>query len=203
MTLSSNIFDGILFLLSTLVTGPSFMSVSSLVLELWHFSVIRVDQKSRNRNAPVWTLPNIWRMRRVRDTIFGTNVCNKMLLNAAKCQVYSFYRFWVIKRKPTRGGEGAVIPSPLPRLGLRKQLTINKISEKIPRQLDKCKIKISLFREENLKNTNEILPNKSKPRHKNLKSTFHFKMLWNHSFSTNAKCSEKLTFLTYVCILSG
>ena len=30
-----------LFLLSSLVTGPSFMSISSLVLELWQFSFIR------------------------------------------------------------------------------------------------------------------------------------------------------------------
>ena len=27
------------------------------------------------------------------DTKFGTNVSNKMLLNIAKCQGYSFYRF--------------------------------------------------------------------------------------------------------------
>ena len=33
---------------------------------------------------------------------------NKMLLNAAECQGYSFYPFWVIKGKPT----------PPPRLGL-------------------------------------------------------------------------------------
>ena len=37
------------------------------------------------------------------DTKFGTNVSNRMLLNAAKFQGYSFYRFWVIKGKPTRG----------------------------------------------------------------------------------------------------
>ena len=34
-------FDVVLFLLRSLVTSPSFMSVSSLVLELWHFSFIR------------------------------------------------------------------------------------------------------------------------------------------------------------------
>ena len=28
------------------------------------------------------------------------------LLNAAKCQSYNFYHFWVIKRKPTGWGEG-------------------------------------------------------------------------------------------------
>ena len=37
------------------------------------------------------------------DTKFGTNVSNRMLLNAAKFQGYSFYRFGVIKGKPTRG----------------------------------------------------------------------------------------------------
>ena len=34
-------FDVVLFLLSNLVTGPSFISISSLVLELWQFSFIR------------------------------------------------------------------------------------------------------------------------------------------------------------------
>ena len=41
MTSTSNFFDVVLFLLSSLVTGPSFMLISSLVLELWQFSFIR------------------------------------------------------------------------------------------------------------------------------------------------------------------
>ena len=41
MTSTSNFFDVALFLLSRLVTGPSFMSLSSLFLELWQFSFIR------------------------------------------------------------------------------------------------------------------------------------------------------------------
>ena len=41
MKSSSNFFGIVLFLLSSLVTGPSFMSISSLVLELWQFSFIR------------------------------------------------------------------------------------------------------------------------------------------------------------------
>ena len=44
-----------------------------------------------------------WRLGWVRDTKFGTNVSDRKLLNAAKFQDYSFYRFWVIKWKPTRG----------------------------------------------------------------------------------------------------
>ena len=64
-------------------------------------------------NTPVWVLPNIWRLGRVMDTKFGTNVSNRMLLNAAKCQGYSFYRFWVIKGKSTgRVGWGTITPSP-------------------------------------------------------------------------------------------
>ena len=55
-------------------------------------------------NTPIWVLPNIWRLEQVMDTKFGTNVSNRMLLNAAKFQGYSFYRFWVIKGKPTGGG---------------------------------------------------------------------------------------------------
>ena len=41
MTSLSDFFDVVLFLLSSLVTGPRFMSISSLGLELWQFSFIR------------------------------------------------------------------------------------------------------------------------------------------------------------------
>ena len=46
VTSSSDIFDVAMILLSTLVTGPSFMSMSWLVLELWQFLFIKVDLKS-------------------------------------------------------------------------------------------------------------------------------------------------------------
>ena len=45
------------------------------------------------RNTPVSVFPNIWRLEQVRDTKFGTNVSNKMSLNAAKCKGYTFYRW--------------------------------------------------------------------------------------------------------------
>ena len=41
MTSTSVFFDVALFLVSRLVTDPNFMSISSLVLELWQFSYIR------------------------------------------------------------------------------------------------------------------------------------------------------------------
>ena len=55
-------------------------------------------------NTPVSVLSNIWELGQIMGTKFGTNVSKKMLLNAAKFQGYRFYRSWVIKEKPTRGG---------------------------------------------------------------------------------------------------
>ena len=72
------------------------------------------------RNTPVWVLPNIWRLGRAMDTKLGTNVFNRMLLNVAKFQGYSFYRFWVIKGKQTRRGGGVKLPPSPPRLVLMK-----------------------------------------------------------------------------------
>ena len=54
-------------------------------------------------NTPVGVLPNIWRLGRVMDTKFDTNVSNRMLVKAAKFQGYSFYRSCIIKGKPTGG----------------------------------------------------------------------------------------------------
>ena len=98
-------FDVDLFFLSSLVTGPSLISISPIVLEFWR-------DWPEIGNIPVWVLPNIWRLRRVRNTIFGMNVSNEMLLNVAKCQGYSFYRFWVITGKPTGGGGERKFPPP-------------------------------------------------------------------------------------------
>ena len=62
-------------------------------------------------NTSVLVLPNIWRLGQVMDTKFGMNVFNRMLLNAAKFQGYSSYRFLVIKRKSTEGGGGKITPT--------------------------------------------------------------------------------------------
>ena len=72
------------------------------------------------RNIPVWVLINVWRRGRVMNTKFGTDVSNEMLLNAAKCQDYRFYRFWVINGKPIQGGGWLKVPPHHPpRLGLK------------------------------------------------------------------------------------
>ena len=113
MTLSTNLFDFLLFLLSILVTGPGFMSILSVVLELWQFTFIRDWLEIRkseipSSEVPIW-IPNIWGLAWVRDKNFGPDVSNEMLLNAAKCQGYSFYLFWfwVTNGKPT-GGLGLI-----------------------------------------------------------------------------------------------
>ena len=63
-------------------------------------------------------------MEQVMDTKFGTNVSNRMLLNAAKCHGYSFYCFWVIKGKPT----GGTITVPDPIADFRIKVTITGMS---------------------------------------------------------------------------
>ena len=90
----------------------------------WLMTISLYKRLTRNPeigNSPVWVLPNIWRLGPVRNTKFGRNLSNKMLLNAAKCQCYSFYRFCVIKGKPI-GRRGSKIALPLPRLELKRYL---------------------------------------------------------------------------------
>ena len=54
------------------------------------------------RNTPVWVLPNIWRLVQFRNTKFGANVSNRMLLNARN--------FQVIKGKSTGAGGVKIRP---------------------------------------------------------------------------------------------
>ena len=87
----SNFADVVIFLLSSLVTGPSFMSISSLVLELWQFPFRKLTRNPENGNTSVWVWPNIWRLGRVRNTKFGTNISIKSywMLQNAKVTTFS------------------------------------------------------------------------------------------------------------------
>ena len=85
-------------------------------------------------NTPVWILPNIQRLGQVRDTKFGMNISHKILLKAAKCPGYSFYSFWVMKRKPTGRGEGQNYPPPPPThppTQIRVNESINPLEQKV------------------------------------------------------------------------
>ena len=59
------------------------------------------------------------------DTKFGTNVSNRTLLNSAKFQGYSFYRFELLRENQMEGGQGKItVPPPPPRLRLNYQLNL-------------------------------------------------------------------------------
>ena len=91
MVPSSIFFDVVLFLVSSLVTSPSFHA------SIWRMTILFCEGLTRKpeiRNTLVWVLPNISRLGLVSDTKFGSNVSDEMLLNAAKCQGYNYYRFW-------------------------------------------------------------------------------------------------------------
>ena len=107
--LFSSFFDAFCFS-SSLVTGPSFMSILSLVLELWLF----YKELTRNPeigNTPVWVFPNIWRSGRVMDTWFGMNTSNRILVNAAKCEVIAFTVFELLRENQLgQKGGGKITP---------------------------------------------------------------------------------------------
>ena len=107
-----------MFLLSNFVTGPSFMLLSFIVLELWEFSFIRDSpeiQKSEIPTSEFCPISGDWGELGVpKCDACDASVSNETLLNAAKCQGYRFYHFWAFKRKPTGSG-GLKLP---PRLGL-------------------------------------------------------------------------------------
>ena len=92
---------------------PIFFDVDLSLFSYWpklHLSIITgselmtifIYHKSGNRKYHCLSLL-VSRQGQVRNTNFGTNVSNKMLLNAAKCLGYSFYCFWVIKGRSTGG----------------------------------------------------------------------------------------------------
>ena len=88
-----------------------------------------LTRNPENGNTPVWVLPNIWRLGRVRDTKFGMNIFNKKLLNTAKCQGYNFYWFWVLRGKPTGGGEEALkLPPPPTQIRLHEITAVDRQS---------------------------------------------------------------------------
>ena len=101
------IFLRFLFLLSSLVTGPSFMSISSLVLELWNFGnffirdwpEIRNTEKPTSEFCPVsgdWNqlwIPNLARMSLIE--------CYWMLQNS---RVIAFSVFELLRENQLGGG---------------------------------------------------------------------------------------------------
>ena len=59
----------------------------SRIITIFFYKGLTRNQKVGN--TPVWVLFNIWRLGRDMDIKFGTDVSNKMLLNAASFQGYN------------------------------------------------------------------------------------------------------------------
>ena len=90
-----------------------------------NISIFFYKELTRNleiRNTPVWVFPNIWRLGKVTVTKFGMNVFNKTLMNVAKLQFCSFYRFLVIKVKPRGWGGGKITASNQIRVKIQKNI---------------------------------------------------------------------------------
>ena len=84
-----------------IITGPEIMTIC-------FYKGLTRNQEIRN--TLVWLLPNIQRLGWVKITKLSTNVSSRMLLNAAKCNGYSFDRVWVIKgRSTTDGGKEGIV----------------------------------------------------------------------------------------------
>ena len=64
------------------------------------------------------------------NTKFGTNVPNRISLNTAKFQGYSFHRFWVIKGTPPGGGVKLLPPPSTPQIGVKNMFSLYGISKK-------------------------------------------------------------------------
>ena len=101
-TASSWYFWGYSFFLSSNIVTVNIITDSGV----WREFDLTGSDFPRNLEiikTSVWVFPNISRVKQVRDTKFDMNLSNETLSNSAKCQLYSLYRFWVIKVKPTGG----------------------------------------------------------------------------------------------------
>ena len=109
MTSKSNLFDVVLFLFSSLVTGPSFMSISSLVLKLWQFSFIRdwpEIQKSEIPTSEFFPISGDWgELWTPNLTWMSLIECYWMLLNS---RVTTFTIFELLRENQL---EGKIAPS--------------------------------------------------------------------------------------------
>ena len=120
MTSTANFFDVVLFLLSNLVAGPSFMSMSSLVVELWQFSFIRDWPEIRKSEIPpseFCPISGDWGKLWIPHLAWMSLIeCYWMLQNS---RVTAFTVFELL-REIKMGGK-ITLPPP-PRLGLNKVL---------------------------------------------------------------------------------
>ena len=76
-------------------------------------------------NIPVWFLPNIWRLGKVMDTKFGTNIPNKILRNAAKFRITALTASELLREKTFIRIKKFELDRPLPKK-IKKSMRINE-----------------------------------------------------------------------------
>ena len=104
---------------------PSFMSISLLALELWQFLFINdwpEIQKSEIRLPEFFLISRDWGDLGIP---FGRHVSNEKLLNAAKCQDYSFYRSELLREDQQAVRKMLLASSPPTQIRFTKSITYN------------------------------------------------------------------------------
>ena len=107
------------------ISGPSFMSISLLALELWQFLFINdwpEIQKSEIRLPEFFLISRDWGDLRIP---FGRHVSNEKLLNAAKYQDYSFYRSELLREDQQAVRKMLLASSPPTQIRFTKSITYN------------------------------------------------------------------------------
>ena len=121
MMSTSIFFDIALFLLSSLVTGPSFMSISSLVLELWQFSFIKDWPEIWKSEIPP---SEFYPLSGDRGELWIANLAQMSLIECywmlQNSRVTAFTVFELLRENQLGGGYSYPRPIP-PRLGLNRK----------------------------------------------------------------------------------
>ena len=87
-------FDIAVFLLSSLVTGPSFMSIPSLVLELWQFWFIKdwpEIQKFEIPQSGFWPISGDWGQLGIPHLASMSLIKSYWMLQNARVRAFTFY----------------------------------------------------------------------------------------------------------------
>ena len=120
MRSSSNFFKVVVFLVSSLVTGPSFMSISLLVLQLWQFLLVRDWPDIRKSEIPlsICPIPENWGKLRIPNLAGMCLMKSYLILQNTRFTPFTVSKLFREKC------------SPLPRAGLKSLISsIKKILE--------------------------------------------------------------------------
>ena len=118
MTSSSNFFNADLFLLSSLVTGPSFILISLLVLELWEFSFIRNWPEIRKSEIPpseFFPIYGYWGKLQIPHLARMSLIKGYLMLQNTRVTAFTVSELL----RANQQEEGTKLPSPSPRLWLK------------------------------------------------------------------------------------